>query len=69
MQTVHPIHSLRRKLETARLELVQRIASDDVLSAEALRELSIIQGSLMAVREEIGSHDPKIGSGAEEALD
>lgn len=69
MPPVHPIHTLRETLEAARLELVQKIASEGRLSVEALGQLSIIQGSLTAVREEIDSREPKVGFGAEQPLD
>lgn len=69
MATAHPIHTLRSNLEAARLELVQKIASEGTPSAEALGQLSILQGALTAVREEIESREPKVGFGAEQALD
>ena len=69
MQTSHLIHVLRDNLEAARLELVQKIAADGALSADALQELATIQAALTAVREEIESHEPKVGFGAEKALD
>lgn len=64
-----PIRTLRDKLEMARLELIQRIASDGALLPDALRELSIIQASLTAVREEIASREPRVGFGAENPLE
>lgn len=69
MTTDQPIRTLRDNLEEARLELIQRIASDGTLPADALRELSIIQVSLMAVRDEIASHEPRVGFGAEKSLE
>jgi hypothetical protein len=69
MTIAQPIHTLRDNLEVARLELIQKIASEGTLPAEALRELSIIQGSLTAVRDEIASREPRVGFGAEKALE
>jgi hypothetical protein len=69
MQTAQPIHTLRDKLEAARLELIQKLASDATLPAEVLRELSIVQGALAGVREEIASREPKVGFGAEKPLE
>src|SRR5262249_42635850 len=61
MLTAQPIHTLRDNLEGARLELIQKIASEGALPADALRELSIIQGALTAVRDEIASREPRVG--------
>lgn len=69
MTTAQPIHTLRDKLEGARLELIQRIASEGTLPTEALGELSIIQGALTAVRDEIASREPRVGFGAEKSLE
>ena len=69
MTTDQPIHTLRDNLETARLELIHRIASEGTLPADALRELSILQGALTAVREEIASREPRVGFGAEKPLE
>ena len=69
MQTAHPIHTLRETLEAARLELVQKIASGGTPSAEDLKQLAVLQGSLTAVREEIESREPKIGFGGEKGLE
>ena len=69
MTTDQPIHTLRDKLEIARLELIQRIASEGALPPDALRELSIIQAALTAVRDEIASNEPRVGFGAESPLE
>ena len=69
MTTGQPIHALRDNLEVARLELIQKIASAGTLPAEALGELSIIQGALTAVRDEIASREPRVGFGAEKSLE
>jgi hypothetical protein len=67
-----PIHALRDVLETARLQAIQELAADGVtpaVSPEALRRVAFIQIALVAVREELAAHEPKVGGGSEQPLD
>lgn len=70
MSAHHPVHTLHDQLEATRLQLVQKIAREGgSVSADSLRELSMVQSSLMAVREEIKAHEPRAGFGGEKALE
>lgn len=70
MSAYSPVHTLHDHLEATRLQLVQKIAHEGSgVSADSLRELCVIQTSLMAVREEIKAHEPKAGFGGEKALE
>lgn len=70
MSAHHPVHTLQDHLEATRLQLVQKIAQEgSSVSADSLKELSMIQSSLMAVREEIKAHQPKVGFGGEKGLE
>jgi len=69
MPTPHPVHALRTKLGTERLALVQELAASGALSADVLRELSILQAALTAVSEEIEAHSAKLGWGADNELE
>ena len=67
-----PIHALKNVLETARLNAVQELAAGGAtpaVSTEALRRVAFIQLALVAVREEIAAHEPKVGGGSEQPLD
>jgi hypothetical protein len=67
-----PIHALRDVLETARLQAIQELAADGVtpaVSTEALQRVAFIQLTLVAVREELAAHEPKVGGGSEQPLD
>ena len=67
-----PVHALRDVLETARLNAIHELAAGEVtptVSAEALRRVAFIQMALVAVREEITAHGPKVGGGGEQPLD
>lgn len=68
-----PIHALRDVLETARLQAIQELASADgvtaAVSTEDLRRIAFIQLALVAVREELAAHEPKVGGGSEQPLD
>jgi hypothetical protein len=64
-----PIHQLRAKLETARLQAVEELASKNgVLPADALQRLAVLQTALKGVEEEIKAHEVKLGGGAEVPL-
>ena len=66
MTTSTPIRDLRTNLETARIQAVKALAeSAGELPIDALQRLAIIQGALTAVREEIESHEVKVGGGGE----
>jgi len=69
MSAPHPVHALLAKLEAERLKLVKKLAADGMLSNEAVRELANLQVALVAVREEIEAHNPKVGWGDETGLD
>ena len=67
-----PIHALKYVLETARLNAVRELAADGAtpaVSTEALQRVAFIQMALVAVREEIAAHEPKVGGGGEQPLD
>ena len=69
MSAPHPVHALLANLEAERLNLVKKLAADGTLSHEAIRELANLQAALVAVREEIERHGPKLGWGGEAELD
>ena len=67
-----PVHALKNVLETARLNAVQELAAGGTtpaVSTEALRRVAFIQLALVAVREEIAAHEPKVGGGGERPLE
>lgn len=70
---VQPLHALRDILEAARMQAIQELASADgvtpAVSTEALRRVAFIQIALVAVREELAAHEPKVGGGSEQPLD
>ncbi len=69
MTKVHPVHALEGKLQAARLEVIEALATTEVaLSSDKLRDLSIIQAALTAVREEIKAHGAKLGWGSSAPL-
>lgn len=69
---VKPIHELRDALEVRRLQEIDRLASiglaDGGLPLESLSSLAYLQLALTAIREEIASHDIKVGGGSERPL-
>ena len=65
----HPIHTLRAKLDSKRLELIQTRAASNELSVQTVNELSTVQAALTAVAEAIASHGPRLGWGSEGELD
>ncbi len=70
MTELHPVHALKGKLETARLEAIEALAAKDVApSPDALRDLATIQAALTAVEEEIEAHGEKLGWGSRDALE
>jgi hypothetical protein len=68
---IKPIHALRDTLEVARQQAIQELAdgSTSAVSTESLRRLAFIQTALVAVREELAEHEPKLGGGSEEPLE
>jgi hypothetical protein len=65
MTEVHPVHALEGKLQAARLEVIEALASTGAtLSSDKLRDLATIQAALTAVREEIKAHGAKLGWGS-----
>jgi hypothetical protein len=69
MTAPHPIHALRTNLETKRLELVEKLSAGGTLSADVLRDVAVVQTALMAVREAIETHGPKVGWGSGKELE
>jgi len=69
MPSAHPVHALRDKLEAERLQRVVKLAADGTLSADALRDLATFHIALTAVREEIETHEVKLGWAGSKGLD
>ncbi len=66
MRHSSPIHDLRERIETARLQLIEELAANgEPLSPETLQKIALIQSALTAVREEIKNHEVKVGGGDE----
>jgi hypothetical protein len=64
-----PIHDLRANLEARRLKSIEELAKNrNSLPGEAMREIAMLQTVLTAVREEIASHEVRLGGGAESPL-
>jgi hypothetical protein len=64
-----PIHALRERLETARMQAIEELAAKGgPLPADALQKIALLHSALSAVRDEIESHEVKIGGGAEQPL-
>ena len=64
-----PIHDLRKRIETARLQLIEELAAKGgPLPPETLQKIALIQSALTAVREEIKNHEVKVGGGDERPL-
>jgi hypothetical protein len=69
MSTRTPIHELRAKLEAARLQAIEELASKKgTPSIDDLRGLAVLQTALEAVEDEISAHEVKVGGGAETPL-
>lgn len=68
-----PVHALADILETARSRAIQELASADAvasaLSIEALQRVASLHIALVAVRDELAAHEPKVGGGSERSLD
>ena len=61
-----PIHDLRERIETARLQLLEELAAEgEPLPTDTLQKIALIQSALTAVREEIKNHEVKVGGGGE----
>ena len=69
MPAPHPVHTLRANLETERLARVEKLAADSTLAPDALRDLATVQAALIAVREAIEMHGPRLGWGSDKELD
>lgn len=64
-----PIHTLRERLETARMQAIEELAAKGgPLPADALQKIALLHSALSAVRDEIEAHEVKIGGGAEQPL-
>jgi hypothetical protein len=63
-----PIHLLRGRLETARLQAIETLAMQDTADPEMLRRIAELHAALEAVRDEISGHVAKVGYGSEEPL-
>jgi hypothetical protein len=63
----HPVSTLLKNLEGARLRSVEALAAADTIPPNALQDLATLQAALMAVREEIQAHG--VGWGGEDAVD
>jgi hypothetical protein len=68
MMTSHPIRNLASNLEEKRLQLIEKLASDTPMSADAMKELATVQTALTAVREAIDEHGPRMGWGSDQEL-
>jgi hypothetical protein len=68
MAEQHPVQAFRAALETARLDLIERLAKlPSPLTESDLQLLATIQTALSAVREEIQAHG--IGWGGQDTLE
>jgi hypothetical protein len=64
----HPVQTLRAALETARLEVIERLArSPDPLTGGDLQLVAMIHTALSAIREEIQAHG--LGWGGDDTLE
>jgi hypothetical protein len=67
-----PIENLREHLKAARLEAITQAAAAsggvDSLSTEAITRIGHLHLALLAVRDEIDVHAPKLGAGSEAPL-
>jgi hypothetical protein len=68
MMTSHPVRNLASNLEEMRLQLIEKLASDASMSADAMKELATVQAALAAVREAIDEHGPRMGWGSDHEL-
>jgi hypothetical protein len=68
IMTSHPIRILASNLENERLQLIEKLASDTLMSADAMKELATVQTALTAVREAIDEHGPRMGWGSDQEL-
>jgi hypothetical protein len=68
MMTSHPVRNLASNLEEKRLQLIEKLASDASMSADAMKELATVQAALAAVREAIDEHGPRMGWGSDHEL-
>jgi hypothetical protein len=64
----HPIRILASNLEDKRLQLIEKLAKDTSMSADAMKELATVQTALTAVREAIDEHGPRMGWGSDQEL-
>ncbi|MEJ0093540.1 MAG: hypothetical protein WDN46_08890 [Methylocella sp.] len=69
MADIAPIHALRDRLEKSRLQAIEELAEKGgAPSADALRNIALLQIVLTAVEDEIEAHEVRIGGGAETPL-
>jgi hypothetical protein len=68
-----PIHELQHHLEQQRLQVIEAMASRASIRSEPsdgdLLKLAAIQMAIIAIRDELTSHEPKPGSGSETPLE
>jgi hypothetical protein len=65
------IHALRDQLEAARLQAITQAAAmsgGTEVSTEAASRIGHLHLALLAVRDEIEAHTPKLGAGSEQPL-
>jgi hypothetical protein len=65
------IYALRDQLEAARLEAITEAAAASggaTVSTEAASRIGHLHLALLAVRDEIEAHTPKLGAGSEQPL-
>jgi hypothetical protein len=59
MMTSHPIRTLESALDDKRLQLIEKLATDKSISADAMKELATVQTASTAVREALVSTVPE----------
>jgi hypothetical protein len=68
-----PIHALEEKLEAARLQAIEELASAtgpiESPSKDGLARVALLHTALMAVRDAIAAQQPHLGSGGGQPLD
>ena len=65
---VEMLVELQRRMVAERSRVIAKLAalsSADALPGNTLRDLSVLQGAVAAIADEIAAHTPTIGHGAE----
>jgi hypothetical protein len=71
----HPLHDLRDRLAAARLDALKRLAaapSESLASPEgmaAVRGAGELHLALLAIRDDLAAHEPRVGYGSERPLE